>query len=336
MGRVSEEVQNLRQISLEHQEADRMRQMHQENRKRTERGEERSRSPLRGGYSGRGGGYRAGGGRGGGRAGGRAGGRGEGVVEGRTGGRGDGCSGHSGRENEARLGDSSQDFSQDDGSASAASIEIEDDILQQEDERKREEEEGVSTRIPIDLLLKITPIALKEGLTVRQVVMMVSAFIIICKSPLDRFILSLSTAHRCRRREAGRISSDALDGCIREVKEKKHKLVLHSDGKTLQQDFQGVRESAHRLVTIVSSPHLVKPQLLAGSHLENETGYEVATECYNQLLGNYIVEETIVLVADSPTVNFGQQEGALQHLCRMCEKDMLKIPCVHHTEVFIH
>ena len=49
MGRVSEEVQNLRQISLEHQEADRRRQMHQENRKRTERGEERSRSPLRGG-----------------------------------------------------------------------------------------------------------------------------------------------------------------------------------------------------------------------------------------------------------------------------------------------
>ena len=246
MGRASEEVQNLRRIRQEHQEADRDRQRHQENRSRTERGEGRSRSPLRGGNSSRGG-------RGGGRTGGRTGGR----------------SGGSHREVEARYGDRSQDTSQEDGAVSAASAEIEDDIMQQEDERKREEEEGVLTRIPVDLLLKITPIALKEGLSVRQVVMMVSAFIMICKLTLDRFNLSLSTAHRCQRREAGRISNDALDGCIKEVKEKKHKLVLHSDGKTLKQDFQGVRESAHRLVTIVSSPHLVKPQLLAVSQLEN-------------------------------------------------------------------
>ena len=160
-----------------------------------------------------------------------------------------------------------------------------------------------------------------------------AAFIIICKLPLNKFILSLATAHRCRRREAGRISGDAVDACMKEVKEKKHKLLLHSDGKTLDQDFGGVRESAYRLVIFVSFSHLVRPQLLAVSQLENETGYEVATECYNQLLGNDIVKETIVLVADSPTVNFGQQEGALQHLCRMCQKDMIKIQCVHHTEV---
>ena len=227
---------------------------------------------------------------------------------------------------EARYRDSSQGSSQEDGSASAASVEV-------GDTREIEENEGVLTRIPLDLLLKITPIGLKEGLSVRQMVMMVAAFIIICKLPLNKFILSLATAHRCRRREAGRISGDAVDACMKEVKEKKHKLVLHSDGKTLNQDFGGVRESAHRLVTIVSSPHLVRPQLLAVSQLENETGYEVATECYNQLLGNDIVKETIVLVADSPTVNFGQQEGALQHLCRMCQKDMIEKHCVHHIEV---
>ena len=184
---VSKEVQNLRQIRKKHLEADKERQRHQQNRKRIERGEERSRSPLGGGYSGRGYGYIARGKRGGG----HVARRGEGRAGGRTGGRGDMRSGQSGREEEARFGDSSQDFSQDDGSASAASIEIEDDILQQEDERKREEEEGVLARIPINLLLKITPIALKEGLSVRQVVMMVSAFIMICKLPLDRFILSL-------------------------------------------------------------------------------------------------------------------------------------------------
>ena len=43
---------------------------------------------------------------------------------------------------------------------------------------------------------------------------------------------------------------------------------------------------------IVSSPHLVRPQLMAVSKLENEMGYQVATECYNQLLGNDIVKET--------------------------------------------
>ena len=171
--------------------------------------------------------------------------------------------------------------------------------------------------------------------------MIVGAFLVLCGVDLNSFYLSTTTAQRHRKIEAARISDEILEDFKTQVNEgvryegaggQGYPVVWHVDGKLIEQDFGGVRQLMHRIVTILSSPWLNRDQLVAVAPLEVEDGYSVASEVYCQAAGLELIPNTIAVVADTPNVNFGQSEGALQHICRMCEKDLLQIPCVHHTE----
>ena len=231
--------------------------------------------------------------------------------------------------------------SHDEYDESAASEEVEDQAEAGKERKRREKEEGISAKIPLDILLLLTPIALKEGMTIRMLVMIVAAFLIICDVDLDSVYLSTSTCQKYRKNEAERISDEILDDFKKQVKNgvryegaegEGYPVVWHVDGKLIEQDFGGVRQLMHRIVSILSSPWLNRDQLVCVAPLEHETGYAVALEVHTQAEGLDLVPNSIAVVADTPNVNFGQEEGALQHICRMFEKDLLQIPCVHHTE----
>lgn len=196
-----------------------------------------------------------------------------------------------------------------------------------------ENSEFVEAKIPKDILSRILPLAIKEGLSVRQAVMMLSGFLVGCELNLDDFIISTTTCQRALTEHTGAIGSDALDNYVEEVKEKDLKVFCHFDGKIIEEDFEGKRQEQHRLVSLLSSPSLSKEQLLGVAPLEKESGYSIALEVYNQLLGQDCADQVAGVVFDSTAVNTGSEEGAGIHLQRLLDRPILVIECGHHVQV---
>ena len=284
----------------------------------------RSRSPShsegQGGYrGGRGGRGRGRGGRGGGRAGGRA-------------GRAQQQDGAGNQHMEYEGGTTTG--TEDDGSVASEQIEEDQNFSTREQKaaRKREMEEGVRATIPVDLLWQVMPVAVKEKLSTRQLIMIISAVLIRCDVPLEKFSIGLDTAHRYKKNCVQKIGSDALEVLAEEAKRGDFPILAHFDEKILTHDFEGKKESVGRMVTTLTSPYLEHDQLVNAAAMEDGTGFQSASEVYMGLAGLDIMDQVIGAVADTTSSNFGQEEGAMQHLQRMMDKPILEIPCTHHTE----
>ena len=115
-------------------------------------------------------------------------------------------------------------------------------------------------------------------------------------------------------RKLPRFATEAKDGNIL--------LVMHFEGKRLNQCFEGRRETLSREVLVVTSPILKSDVRVGVAPMEVETGYIVATELYRQLAEVRITDQVVMEVADSIGVNFGNQEGAIVHMQNVLEKPL--------------
>ena len=269
------------------------------------------------------------GGRGGGVGGSRGGGR---RVAGRGGGRGGGVAG--GGLQRYHFSSSSQD---DRRKMATSEEDVDVTKWKKKDEAKTKKEEkdrdkdGVPAVIPINLLQLIMPIAMKERLSIRQTIMMVAAFIVICGVSLKRFVLSTGTAHAAKSEAVSQIGDRALTSYVEEIKRQNIPVGVHFDGKIMSQDFDGRREKTKRLVTILSSPRMDREQVVAVACLDQETGHLVAMEVHGQLVGLDISENIVFAVSDTPYVNTGKNIGALIILQQMLERPIIVIECGHHV-----
>ena len=63
------------------------------------------------------------------------------------------------------------------------------------------------------------------------------------------------------------------------------------------------------------------------------SGYNTALVIFNDLVAKGLTCCVSGVVADTPSVNWGAEEGVVYHLCRMLQRPLLLLQCVHHTEV---
>jgi hypothetical protein len=96
--------------------------------------------------------------------------------------------------------------------------------------------------------------------------------------------------------------------------------------------MEGKVEGAHRMVTTINSPSLPREQPLCAARMDVETGGTVAEQLFVQMEGLELTDSVAYMVADTPSVNFGQDEGAIMNFQRMIQRPILAIPCPHHTE----
>ena len=221
-----------------------------------------------------------------------------------------------------------------DSEASVASAEL----------KFKKKKEGIPCFLPPDLLHQAMPILLMEGFSGNQATVAVATFIclarrIISHGPLqpgprlslDQFVLSRNTSTYQKRRQSEEIAGDTLTEYSRVVSEGKHPVVIHWDEKMMREEMEGRGDFRSRLITCLSSPASPNfQQLLAASPLDNPTGYHVAYEAYNQLKAIGLCENVIAAVSDTPSVNFGQENGAMYQIQVMLEKQIIEIPCGHH------
>jgi hypothetical protein len=99
----------------------------------------------------------------------------------------------------------------------------------------------------------------------------------------------------------------------------------------------GVRKRtlAEFMVYAVSAPALARSQFVGVDALFHGSGYNSALGFYNKLLAAQIAHLIIALVCDTPTVNWGEWEGAVYYIASWLGRQLLFIQCVHHTEELV-
>ena len=55
----------------------------------------------------------------------------------------------------------------------------------------------------------------------------------------------------------------------------------------------------------------------------------------DKLVAADIGQLVVAVVADTPTVNFGHEEGTVYWIARILDRQLLVIQCVHHTEELV-
>ena len=210
--------------------------------------------------------------------------------------------------------------------------------------KKKKNTDGIPCFLPDDLLHQALPILMMEGLSGNQVTVAVATIICLARSAisygpmrpgerlsLDQFILSRSTSNYQKRRQTNDIAADTLGEYSKVVREGRHPVIIHWDEKMMKEEMEGRGDFRSRLITCLSSPASPNfQQLLAASALDTPTGYHVALEAYNQLEGVGLIDNVIAAVSDTPSVNFGQENGAMYQIQVMLGKQILEVPCGHH------
>ena len=191
----------------------------------------------------------------------------------------------------------------------------------------------VEARIPKDILQDIMPVALREGLSIRQTVVMLSAVLTSAGVDLEEINLSRSTCHRRLVESAEAIGENGLNEYVEEVQNKNVGVVCHFDGKLMEEDFQRRRQSNSRLVFMLNSPWVEGEHLVGVAPLEVESGYAIALEVYEGLLQLGVEDRVIGAVYDSTGINTGEEEGASIHLERLLDRPILEVECTHHQQV---
>ena len=171
----------------------------------------------------------------------------------------------------------------------------------------------VGARIPKDILNDIMPVALKEGLSIRQTVVILAAVLISAGVDLEEINLSRSTCHRRLVDSSETIGNNSLNEYIEEVQKNNVGVVCHFDGKIMEQDFkrekENRREPKSRLVFLVKSPWIKGERLVSVPHLFVESGYSVALEVFDQLLHLGVEDQVIGAVYDILSAPYTCEKG---------------------------
>ena len=147
--------------------------------------------------------------------------------------------------------------------------------------------------------------------------------------------MSRSSVLEYRKEVTETIAGDTGDKFCKEAQRSDAKLIVHFDGKIMKQYMGGVKQLVESLVFLVSSPRLRREVFMFAAPLFDLTCYNTALVIFNNLVAKGLTNVVTGIVADTPSVNWGAEEGVVYHLYRMLERPLLLLQCVHHTEVNI-
>ena len=106
--------------------------------------------------------------------------------------------------------------------------------------------------VPVNILNEVMPVYLKEGFSTRQAIFAVATVLVASGADLDKFVISIGSCHysvvETRETILFRFATEAKDGNF--------PLVVHFDGKELNRDFGGRRETLSGEELVLTSSYL--------------------------------------------------------------------------------
>ena len=217
----------------------------------------------------------------------------------------------------------------------------EDYIPPDEKEQKTKRFQGQTLFIPSNIISLIVHETSRLGLTDGQLVGTVAIILKVCGGELENFAISHSTARRQREIVNSKVAVDIMIKWVKMVKELGLKIILHYDGKLVEelQRNKVKRLKFDRLSVIVRIPEIDGPeseQLLGIPEIKNGKGI-TQTKAIFELLDHYGIRDNVVgLCQDTTSANVGNKQGVTVCSGKECDKLLLRIDCRRHvTELFM-
>ena len=147
------------------------------------------------------------------------------------------------------------------------------------EQRKKKKKCGQTVHIPPNILELCVPEGTRSKLTNGQQVSYLSGLLNVLGCDLENFNMSHSSADRYSKKVKGKLAQKIRDNFQKSVKEKRARIVIHYDGKLVQElDMKKVkRKKKDRLAIIARSPDLPDggEQLLGIPELQSGSGLNV-------------------------------------------------------------
>ena len=140
-----------------------------------------------------------------------------------------------------------------------------------------DDDDGTWVKVPRNLLHRLTPLAEKMGLSMRNQLGVTVGIYEILGLDSTKQDLSLSSTWRTRKEYAAYVADDTLKNAMHNVMEANAKVFVHFDKVEVVLDMAGKKEKKTRLVILISSPAIAKKeQLLCAVPMEERTGAAIA------------------------------------------------------------
>ena len=201
------------------------------------------------------------------------------------------------------------------------------------EQRKKKKKCGQTVHIPPNILELCVPEGTRSKLTNGQQVSYLSGVLNALGCNLDNFYMSHSSADRYTKKVKGKLAQKIRDNFQKSVKEKRARIVIHYDGKLVQElDMKKVkRKKKDRLAIIARSPDLPDggEQLLGIPELQSGSGLK-QTEAILALTDE-LKENIIASAQDTCGTNTGTKKGVVVRLSKHLDVPLLRLDCRRHT-----
>ena len=201
------------------------------------------------------------------------------------------------------------------------------------EQRKKKKKCGQTVHIPPNILELCVPEGTRSKLTNGQQVSYLSGVLNALGCNLDNFYMSHSSADRYTKKVKGKLAQKIRDNFQKSVKEKRARIVIHYDGKLVQElDMKKVkRKKKDRLAIIARSPDLPDggEQLLGIPELQSGSGLK-QTEAILALTDE-LKENIIGSAQDTCGTNTGTKKGVVVRLSKHLDVPLLRLDCRRHT-----
>ena len=203
-------------------------------------------------------------------------------------------------------------------------------------ERKTKRLQGQTVFIPPNIISLIVHETSRIGLTDGQLVGTVAILLKVCGCDLENFAISHSTARRKRELVNSEVSVDIMVRWVKRVKEMGLKIILHYDGKLVEelQRNKVKRIKFDRLSVIARLPEIDGPdseQILGIPEIKNGKG-ATQTKAIFGLLDHYDIRDNVIgTCQDTTSANVGNNKGVT--VCAGKERGelLLRIDCRRHV-----
>ena len=157
-----------------------------------------------------------------------------------------------------------------------------------------------------------------------------------CDCDLDNFAISHSTARRQREMVNSKVSVDIMLKWVKMVKELGLKIILHYDGKLVEElERSKVKRIKYdRLSVIARLPEIDGPdseQILGIPQIKNGKGITQTTAIY-EMLDHYDLSDNVVgTCQDTTSANVGNKQGVTVCSGKRSDRLLLRIDCRRHV-----
>ena len=196
--------------------------------------------------------------------------------------------------------------------------------------KDKEQNVGIPASIPLDIVKKMAGEAERLGISIAAHTALVASFVNASNADLNQIPLSNTSTWRDRKNYVKEDFEMIQDEFKKKLRASHPRLVLHFDGKMMEDNVGETFQTADHLAVLLSSPDLACEKLLGIPALDSGTGAQMCTTIM-ELVEQWEATDFIIGICyDTTASNTGHKSGSVVLIEKFLQRSLLKFPCQRH------